>query len=167
GAVIVAGVSLVPYEHTAARALLASVVLGALVLAAILAAVQLTIGAALGPVDRMTAEVAAWGVDDLDHRLAAAGPNDELSRLAATFNDLLARLAASFRHEQRFSAEVSHELRTPLAKLITESELALRRERTPAEYRAALEGIARDAREMQNVIDTLLAVARSQIDERS
>jgi signal transduction histidine kinase len=62
---------------------------------------------------------------------------------------------------------VSHELRTPLAKLIMESELALRRERTPSEYRAALESVVEDARQMQRVIETLLAVARSEIDPRT
>ncbi|MEA2482177.1 MAG: hypothetical protein QOC55_124, partial [Thermoleophilaceae bacterium] len=117
---VVAGGSLHPYQTTARRALVASVVLGALVLLGVLAAVRLAITAALRPVDRMTAEAAEWSIEDLDHRFGETGTHDELARLAATFNDLLGRLAASFRHEQRFSAEVSHELRTPLAKLIIE-----------------------------------------------
>ena len=164
---VVAGTSVAPYETTARRALVASTILGLLVLVGVLAAVWLAIAAALRPVDRMTAEAAAWSVDDLDQRFADAGPHDELSRLGSTFNDLLGRLAASFRHEQRFSSELSHELRTPLATLIAESELALRRERTPPEYRAALEAVVRDARQMQRVIETLLAVARSELDPRS
>ena len=166
-ATVVAGVSLAPYEHTATRALVASVVLGLVVLVAILAAVRWTIAASLKPVDRMTAEAAAWSVHDLDHRLAGAGPRDELSRLAATFNDLLSRLTASLRHEQRFSAEVSHELRTPLAQVVAESELALRRDRAPDEYRTALAAVLREARQMERVIDTLVAVARSEANPRS
>src|SRR4051794_28024926 len=166
GAVVV-GASLAPYETTAQRALAASIVLGLLIAAGTLAAGRLAIVAALRPVDRMTAEAAAWSVDDLDHRFADAGTGDELARLGSTFNDLLARLAASFRHEQRFSAELSHELKTPLAKLIVECELALRRERSAGEYRDALESIVADARQMQGVIETLLAVARSKIDPRS
>jgi signal transduction histidine kinase len=164
---VVAGVSVGPYETTANRALVASVVLGLLILAGVLVAVRLSIGAALRPVDRMTAEAATWSVDDLDQRFAQPDTDDELARLATTFNDLLARLAASFRHEQRFSAEVSHELRTPLAKLIMESELALRRERSPVEYRRALESVAEDARQMRRVVETLLAVARSEVDPRA
>jgi signal transduction histidine kinase len=164
---VVAGTSLAPYEDSARRALLASAVLGALVLAAMLALLRSTIAAALRPVDRMTAEAAAWSVNELDHRFVDAGPRDELTRLAATFNDLLARLGASFRHEQRFSAEMSHELRTPLAKLIAEAELSMRRERTPEAYRAALSTIAREAHDMQRVIETLVAVARTQADPRS
>src|SRR3954452_4201278 len=115
----------------------------------------------------MTAEAAEWSIEDLDHRFGETDTHDELARLAATFNDLLGRLAASFRHEQRFSAEVSHELRTPLAKLIIESELALRRDRTSSEYREALAGVAGDARQMQRVVETLLAVARSDVDPRT
>jgi two-component system heavy metal sensor histidine kinase CusS len=164
---VVAATSLAAYRATARRALVASLVLGLLIVAGVLAAVRLAITAALRPVDRMTAEAATWSVEDLDHRFADAGTGDELARLGSTFNDLLGRLAASFRHEQRFSAEVSHELRTPLAKLIIECELALRRERSPGEYRHALESIVGDARQMQNVIETLLAVARSEIDPRS
>jgi signal transduction histidine kinase len=164
---VVAGSSLRAYESASRRALAASVVLGLLVLAGVLAVVRFAIRAALRPVDRMTAEAAAWSIEDIDNRFPEAAGHDELSRLAATFNDLLARLAASFRHEQRFSAEVSHELRTPLAKLIMESELALRRHRTEDEYRAALESVVEDARQMQRVIETLLAVARSEIDPRT
>jgi two-component system, OmpR family, sensor kinase len=164
---VVTGASLGPYETTAQRALVASIVLGVLTLAGVLVAVRLAITASLRPVDRMTAEAAAWSIEDLDHRFAETDPSDELSRLAATFNDLLGRLAASFRHEQRFSAEVSHELRTPLAKLIIESELALRRERTAPEYRAALQSVIDDAVQMQRVVETLLGVARAEIDPRS
>src|SRR4051794_13139319 len=165
--VVVAGASVAAYETTARRALVASIVLGLVIVAGILAAVRLAISTALRRVDRMTAEAAAWSVEDLDHRFADSGTHDELARLGATFNDLLARLAASFRHEQRFSSEVSHELRTPLSKLIIECELALRRERTAEEYRHAVESIVGDARQMQGVVETLLAVARSEIDPRS
>ena len=79
----------------------------------------------------MTADAEAWSEHDLDHRFDAGEPHDELTHLAATFDRMLDRLAASLRREQRFSAELSHELRTPLAAIVAEAELALRRERTP------------------------------------
>jgi signal transduction histidine kinase len=164
---VVAGASLAPYEATSRRAIVASIVLGLLIVAGVVAAGLVAVNAALRPVGRMTAEARAWSVEDLDHRFADSGTHDELALLGSTFNDLLGRLAASFRHEQRFSAEVSHELRTPLARLIFEAELALRRERRPEDYKRALESIAEDARQMQRVIETLLAVARSEIDPRS
>ncbi|HEX4720228.1 MAG TPA: ATP-binding protein [Thermoleophilaceae bacterium] len=164
---VVAGASLAPYEATSRRAIVASIVLGLLIMAAVVVAGLAAVNAALRPVGRMTVEARAWSVEDLDHRFADSGTHDELAQLGSTFNDLLGRLAASFRHEQRFSAEVSHELRTPLARLIFEAELALRRERRPDDYKRALESIVVDARQMQRVIETLLAVARSEIDPRS
>ena len=84
----------------------------------------------------MTTQAASWSELELDDRFTVGEPYDELTELATTLNGLLDRIAASFRREQRFSAELSHELRTPLARVLAESELALRRERTPAEYRA-------------------------------
>src|SRR2546423_5710438 len=164
---VVVGASLAPYEATSRRAIVASIVLALLIVAGVVLAGLVAVNAALRPVGRMTGEARTWSIEDLDHRFADSGTHDEIAQLGSTFNDLLGRLAASFRHEQRFSAEVSHELRTPLARLIFEAELALRRERHPEDYKRALESIVEDARQMQRVIETLLAVARSEIDPRS
>ena len=68
---------------------------------------------------------------------------DELSRLAETLNDMLARLEAAFEHERRFVDDASHELRTPLALLRTELELALRHPRSREELERALRSAAR------------------------
>src|SRR5262249_20733710 len=82
--------------------------------------------------------------------------------LAATFDDMLARLASSLRHEQLLSAELSHELRTPLAAITTEAELALRRHRDEGEYRDALREIASRASQMHGILETLMAAARAE-----
>src|SRR5262249_19556831 len=87
-------------------------------------------------------------------------PYDELSSLAATLDTLLARLGNSLRNEQRFSSEMSHELRTPLARIHAEVELALRRERTPAEQREALEAVGRSAAQMARTAGRRVAAAR-------
>ena len=65
----------------------------------------------------MTEDAASWSEHDLDRRFDLGEPYDELTRLAATLDGLLERIAASLRHEQRFTAELSHELRTPLARI--------------------------------------------------
>src|SRR5690242_7204169 len=108
----------------------------------------------------MTRQAAEWSERDLDHRFALGDPHDELTELAATLDGLLDRLAASLRHERRFSAELSHELRTPLARVLAESELALRRERTPSEYRETLELVHRNADQLARTVDALVAAAR-------
>lgn len=157
---IVAGVSLAPYEQTRKLALLASLVLGGLVLLVVLVAVRWLLAASLRPVVQMTRQAAEWSERDLDHRFELGPPHDELTELAATLDGLLDRLAASLRHERRFSAELSHELRTPLARVLAESELALRRERAADEYRDSLELIHRNADQLARTIDALVAAAR-------
>ncbi len=82
-------------------------------------------------------------------RLPIPRSRDEVSRLAETLNDMLARLEAALEHERRFVDDASHELRTPLALLRTELELALRhpRSRDGARAGAALGGRGRRAAE--------------------
>jgi two-component system, OmpR family, sensor kinase len=157
---IVAGVSLAPYEQTRKLALLSSLILGGVVLLLVVLAARWLLAASLRPVVRMTRQAAAWSERDLEHRFALGSPHDELTELAATLDGLLDRLAASLRHERSFSAELSHELRTPLASVRAESELALRRDRDPSEYRQALELIQANADRLARTIDALVAAAR-------
>jgi signal transduction histidine kinase len=157
---IVAGVSVAPYEETRQVTLIASAVFGVLVLILVAVVARLTLSYSLRPVRTMTRQAAAWSERDLDHRFALGEPRDELSELAATLDGLLDRISASLRREQRFSAELSHELRTPLARVRTEAELALRREREPEEYREALSLIQENSVQLGRTLDALVAAAR-------
>jgi signal transduction histidine kinase len=159
GTIVVAG-SLAPNEHTRHVALVGSLVFGGIVLVLVAVASRWLLDSSLRPVRHMTRQAATWSERDLDQRFALGEPYDELTELAATLDGLLDRLAASLRHEQRFSAELSHELRTPIARVLAESELALRRERPPAEYRAALEIVHRNAQQLAKIVDALVAAAR-------
>jgi signal transduction histidine kinase len=157
---VVAGVSLKPYDQTRETALIASLALGAAVLILVAIAARWLLASSLRPVARMTRLAGEWSDRDLDRRFDVSGPRDELTDLASTLDGLLDRLAASLRREQRFSAEVSHELRTPLSRVIAETELALRRDRTAAEYRSALELVHRNAQQLAGTINALVAAAR-------
>jgi signal transduction histidine kinase len=161
GTVVVAA-SLAPYEETRRVALIASVIFGGIVLLIVAVASRWLLAASLRPVRRMTRQAATWSERDLDQRFAIGDPHDELTELAATLDGLLDRVAASLRHEQRFSAELSHELRTPIARVLAEAELALRRERPPEEYRAALEVVHRNAQQLAKIVDALVAAARNE-----
>ena len=86
--------------------------------------------AALRPVEAMRARAEVISASTPGARLPVPAARDEISRLAETLNEMLARLEAAFEHERRFVADASHELRTPLALLQTELELALRRPRS-------------------------------------
>lgn len=103
---------------------------------------------------------------DLSARLDASA-KDELGRLCASFDRMLDRLESAFARERRFVADASHELRAPLAVLRAETELALRRERDPQEYRDALLSIAREAVRLEELVDELLAAARAEVDARA
>ena len=157
---VAAGVSLAPYESTRITALVASLIFGGIVVLLVAFVARWLLAASLRPVVRMTRQAAAWSEHDLDHRFGLGPVNDELTELAATLDGLLDRLAASLRRERRFSAELSHELRTPLAGLLAESELALRREREPQAYQAALKLIHGSADQLARTLDALVAAAR-------
>lgn len=159
---VVSAVALDPYEDTERTAFAGAVILAVLLLAAVAVLSRWMLGRALEPVSRMTADASAWRASDLDRRFDLGEPYDELTQLAATLDDLLAQIAASLRHEQRFAAELSHELRTPLARISGETELMLRRERTRDEYRGALASIQRSSETMARTIEALVAAAQQE-----
>jgi signal transduction histidine kinase len=137
-----------------------ALVLALLLLGAVALLSRWMLGRALEPVSRMTADAEAWSASDLDRRFDLGEPYDELTRLAATLDVLLEQIAASLRHEQRFTAELSHELRTPLARISGEAELMLRRDRAPEEYREALATNGRSADTMARTVEALVAAAQ-------
>ena len=85
-------------------------------------------GRALAPVDAMVDAARRIDAEDLVAPASTAdAADDELGRLAAVLNDMLARLERSFTAARQFSADAAHELRTPLTILKGEIEVALRR----------------------------------------
>ena len=159
---VVAGVSLAPYEQTRRTALIGSLALSLLLLLVVALAARWVLAAAFRPVERMTREAAEWSERRLERRFELGEPHDELTRLASTLDGLLDRIAASLRREQRFSAELSHELRTPVSRIVAEADLALRRERSGSEYRAALEVVLRNAKEVASTIEALVAASQQE-----
>jgi signal transduction histidine kinase len=115
---------------------------------------------ALRPVEilRRRAETVTAGEES---RLPVPPAGDEISRLATTLNDMLARLQNAVEHERRFVADASHELRTPLALLRTELDLALRRPRSREELEDALRSAAEETLRLSRLADDLLLIARA------
>jgi signal transduction histidine kinase len=161
---VVAGTSMAPYDRTIDIALVASVGLAVVLLAAVLVLTWASIGRALAPVREMTRSAGEWSENEPGRRFGVEGRPDELGQLARTFDSLLDRVAASLRHEQRLSAELSHELRTPLARIVAEVELLQRRERSPEARAEAYRSLARSAEQMSAILETLLAAARADAD---
>lgn len=118
-------------------------------------------GRALDPIDRITRTAAGIGAEDLSRRLNLHDSHDEVGRLAATFDRMLDRLEQAFRRQRQFTADASHELRTPLALLASQVDVALERERNPAEYEDLLRSLRDDASRMTQLVNELLTLARA------
>jgi heavy metal sensor kinase len=116
---------------------------------------------ALKPVRDMASAARAMHAADLDQRLPVATTGDELSELGQAFNDLLARLHESFQRQAQFTGDASHQLRTPLTALLGQIEIALRHPRDAAEYRQVLTVLHEQARQLRQIIDSLLFLARA------
>ncbi len=84
-------------------------------------------GRVLRPIDRMTSVVRQINAADLSRRIALEGPDDELHRLADTFDEMLERLERGAISQRRFVEDASHELRNPLATTRTSLDVALAR----------------------------------------
>ena len=95
----------------------------------------------------------------LGRRIEVVNPADELGRLAATLNDMIARLERSFEEVHRFTADAAHELRTPLTLIRAEVELALRDRDGPPDPRV-LRSVLEEVDRLSRLVGQLLALCR-------
>ncbi len=140
----------------------------------ILAAVSaggIALAAALGPVVARAALAPAGEVSDaaeevarthdLTHRIEVRG-DDELGRLAGSFNEMMAALERSEAAQRRLVADASHELRTPLATLRTNIETLGRGDRLDKEERDRLVAdVTQELEEMTELISDVVELARA------
>lgn len=125
-------------------------------------------GKSLAPVVAMSARARQIGAENLDQRLAVVNPRDELGKLAAAFNELLARLSDSFARQRQFMADASHELRTPLHVIRAAAEVMLEQpRREEGEYREALTMIREQARRLTTIVEDMFMLARADAGSRA
>jgi heavy metal sensor kinase len=116
----------------------------------------------LAPVVAMADKARRMGAGSLGGTLPVANPRDELGRLAAAFNELLARLNTAFVQQRQFMADASHELRTPLSAVRAAADVTLQRtSRSEAEYREALELVGDEARRLTRIVEDMFTLARA------
>ena len=116
---------------------------------------------AFRPLDQMAATASAISQgSDLSARIPVSKRDDEFSRLAGTFNQMLERLERSFQAEEQFAADASHELRTPVSVILSACEYAEKYDETPEERRETMEMIHRQSRRMSALISQLLSMTR-------
>jgi two-component system sensor histidine kinase MprB len=117
---------------------------------------------ALAPVRRLTdATENVTETGDLSERIDTRG-QDELSRLAVSFNTMLGALEESTRKQRQLVADASHELRTPLTSLRTNIEVLASERRLPApERKRLLSDVVEQLTEMTTLIAELIELARA------
>jgi heavy metal sensor kinase len=103
--------------------------------------------------------------DNLSARIALPDSNDEIRRLARTFNEMLERIEKSFIAQKEIVQDLSHELKTPLTIMRGQLEVALKKPRERAEYEAILRSNLEETARIRRIIDDLLMLAR--LDSRS
>jgi heavy metal sensor kinase len=118
-------------------------------------------GRALSPVDKLTRLARRISAEDLSQRLNLHLPDDELGRLARTFDEMITRLEDAFQRQRQFTADSSHELRTPLTAIKGQVEVALTRPREPAAYREVLQAVNEEVDRLIRLVGSLLTLARA------
>lgn len=122
------------------------------------------VGRSLTPVKALTRHAEFMAKRVTDHQgfwtpLPVASPDDELGRLAETFNRLLQSVDSAVGQLRQFVTDASHELRTPLAILHGETELILSKPRTAEEYRKTLAAIDDELKKLTRIVEGLFTLS--------
>ena len=120
-------------------------------------------GRMLRPLQEIAVAAQRASASTLHERIAMQGPDDELRKLADTFDAMLARLEAAFDAQRAFVADASHELRTPLAIMRTEVDVTLADpQATGDDLRRMADTVRAAIVRSEDVIDRLLVLAESE-----
>ncbi len=149
-------------NQTFARARQAIVlILAAAAVAVVLFSIVLA-GQATTPINKLSEAMRQIGSDHLDRRLHWEHRNDEIGKLAASFDDLLQRLAEAFARERQFISDASHELKTPLTSINSNAQMLLRwADRNPEIRRESLETIAHESGALAEMVNGMLTLAKA------
>ncbi|RVT50582.1 heavy metal sensor histidine kinase [Rubrivivax albus] len=118
------------------------------------------------PIRRIGASMRGVTSDNLDLRLEPQSVPAELTTLVTSFNAMLDQLQASFERLSHFSADIAHELRTPVTNLMTQTQVALSKERSPVAYREVLYTGLDELDRMRKMIGDMLFLAQTENPRR-
>ena len=117
----------------------------------------------LEPLTRMADQARRIDEQDPKERLTAPPVDDELGRLASSFNGLLDRLSSALNYQRQFMADASHELRTPVSVVRTATQVTLAKDvRTADEYRESLVIIGEQANRLSRLVDSMFLLSRAE-----
>lgn len=115
----------------------------------------------LAPVREMADVAKGISANHLSDRLSPKTVPPELVNLAVAFNEMLTRLEGSFHRLSDFSSDLAHELRTPISNLMTQTQVALSKERTADEYREVLYSNLEEYERLARMIADMLFLAKA------
>lgn len=119
-------------------------------------------GRAIRPIQDISITATRIAEGNLAERIDTTGGDSELDQLGRVLNTTFDRLQAAVERQKQFTADASHELKTPVTILLAETQRALKRERSPEEYRAALGTCQTAAERMRRLTESLLLLARQE-----
>ena len=97
---------------------------------------------------------------NFSRRIELDNSEDEIHKMAYTFNEMLDTVEETFIHEKQFSSDVSHELRTPITVILAQSDYALDYVETLDEVKESFEVINRQAKKMTNLINQIMELSK-------
>ena len=116
----------------------------------------------LAPLEAIRVGATVVTANRLDFRLDVASVPGELTELAQSLNEMLARLEESFRRLKDFSSDLAHELRTPITNLMTETQVAMSVSRSAEEYREVLLSNSEEYDRLARMISDMLYLAQAE-----
>jgi signal transduction histidine kinase len=111
------------------------------------------------PIQNISNKVKEISTSNLHLRLDEESDDNEITHLAATFNDLLNRLETAFEVQKNFISNASHDFLTPLTCIIGEAEVILMKVRDVQEYKDAISRILIQSERLHQIIQGLLNLA--------
>jgi two-component system heavy metal sensor histidine kinase CusS len=115
----------------------------------------------LAPLRVISRDAAQITAHRLNQRLPVESIPVELAEVVRTLNEMFARLEESFHRLSDFSSDLAHELRTPVSNLMTQTQVAVSRERSVDEYREVLYSNLEEFERLARMIADMLFLAKA------
>ncbi len=115
---------------------------------------------ALQPFDTLRKQILDITDKNLNTRLPESKNRDEISVVAASFNQMMERIDHAYNKQKEFKANASHELRTPIARIVTQLENLILDKNTPENINRSLKQISEDCYQLSDIISSLLILSR-------
>lgn len=160
GGFLVVGASVEPIESALSKLETKLIGIGLLIVSGGFLVGWFLIGRSLRPIKAISEVAHRIAEGDLTERIKINGSGSELGQLSTLLNETFEKLETSFEHQVRFTADASHEMRTPIAVILSKSQFALSKERSPEKYQEALQTCVDSAQHMRTLTSGLLELSK-------